>query len=288
MQESTHPPPPVPSSPAPQSAGTTSTNKRTTIKVLAAGDPRRLLALLLVSIIEFISAAKICDDTDQCEKEYGFGVAAGVISSFVCICYTVYIKMSSSTEHATLTQVVAIFMLLWWITSAYVLTFREPFTTTGNGYFAVWLCTIVSIYFAMDTVPALKRVLERSKAKATSISSPTEVVVCMFASLVELAAAATLCDKEQKCEKEEAFAVAVGSIGVATCLLVMIVPQLGVYSKFISIFLSAVWLAGVLILTFGEPFVATGNGYFSTWLAFLSSAYWCLNVFFGGDLIVTV
>lgn len=142
----------------------------------------------------------------------------------------------------------------------------------------------------MDTVPILKRLAQggQSKAGAAVAATKKEVCICFIASVVEIAAAASKCDTDGKCEDEVAWGVAVGVIGTCVCLLVMLLSALNPYHNVISVFLALLWTAGVGVLTFDEPWTFTGNGYFSSWVAFLSSAYWALSVNFGSDLIVTV
>jgi len=101
--------------------------------------------------------------------------------------------------------------------------------------------------------------------------------IIFLASLVELISAGKECNDNSKCSGEFAWAVSVGTLSLAVSILYILMAK---FSKQIlqsievwfALFLSTLWLLGVGVLTFDEPFAATGNGYFACWLAFIASA----------------
>jgi len=230
--------------------------------------------LFVASVIEFVSAARVCDKADYCEKEFGWALACGLVSTFLLILFALYQRFATTVNHLV-TKILAIFLLVWWAAGMGVCTFRAPFVATGNGYFSCWIAFIASIYFANEVVPELKSVMQKVY---NSTTASTEIKVLWFlfvASVIELTAAANLCDNTN-CEDEIGWAVAVGAISLLIAiLLVFLVTKLGQFKIFVSIPLLGLWCFGVGVLTFDAPFTFTGNGYFSSWAAFFAAVGWC-------------
>eukprot|EP00195_Chlamydomonas_chlamydogama_P007672 CAMPEP_0202912154 /NCGR_PEP_ID=MMETSP1392-20130828/56947_1 /ASSEMBLY_ACC=CAM_ASM_000868 /TAXON_ID=225041 /ORGANISM="Chlamydomonas chlamydogama, Strain SAG 11-48b" /LENGTH=139 /DNA_ID=CAMNT_0049602955 /DNA_START=50 /DNA_END=469 /DNA_ORIENTATION=+ len=110
----------------------------------------------------------------------------------------------------------------------------------------------------------------------SSIEQNQIVYYIFAASVVQLIAAAIVCDERSECKDYEAYAVAVGAISTAFTLVqaLLLVFNGGVANKiapWLSLFLVLWWIPGAGIGTFKSPFVITGNGYFASWAAFLFS-----------------
>jgi len=103
----------------------------------------------------------------------------------------------------------------------------------------------------------------------------------LVASCVELAQASQNCQEDgNDCEDEDGYAVAVGCISLIVCLFycALLYFQFTViveYNQYLSIFLMLWWGFGTVVLTFDDPFINTGNGYFACWGAALLSIYYC-------------
>eukprot|EP00298_Acanthocystis_sp_HF-20_P011195 c19277_g2_i4.p1 GENE.c19277_g2_i4~~c19277_g2_i4.p1 ORF type:complete len:127 (+),score=41.87 c19277_g2_i4:96-476(+) len=112
--------------------------------------------------------------------------------------------------------------------------------------------------------------------KANAADLDHRIVLVIFAaSVIELTAAATLCDRSRKCEDQLGWAVAVGAVSTLVTLIFLVLSKfLNRVRMFIAILLVVVWIPGCGVLTFDRPFVITGNGYFSAWVAFFYSVYW--------------
>jgi len=110
------------------------------------------------------------------------------------------------------------------------------------------------------------------------MAGTSALAVLFVASLVEFVAAARFCDTIPKCEKQNAWAVAVGVVSAictfAVLLYLRFTPTLSpLVIKILGFFLTALWIAGAGIVTFRGPFILTGNGYFSSWVAFGAAGY---------------
>lgn len=123
--------------------------------------------------------------------------------------------------------------------------------------------------------PAQNTAPQEGDLRATSA-----IVVVFAASIIEFIAASRTCDKLPKdsCKKEYAFAVAVGVASAffafAFLLYMRFVPRINtVVIKILAFLLAGLWVGGAGVLTFRKPFVETGNGYFSSWLAFGAASY---------------
>jgi len=161
-------------------------------------------------------------------------------------------------------------MLLMWSAGAGTLTFRGPFTNTGNGYFASWICWILSAYLVYEEIPYLKEKV--SEVLAAGLHFKTMLTIILGA-VVVLIAAAVLCG-DTNCKNQNGYAVAVPTIAIPVVIPFMIFTFLQPYRIWASLFMAVWWLIGAAVLTFDRPFTAAGNGYFGTWVACLGSLYW--------------
>jgi len=175
-----------------------------------------------------------------------------------------------------ISQVLGVFSLVIWTTGAGVDTFRSPFTATGNGYFASWLAFAASLFFVHLTVPKVDQMFKYVAKKAMAQETDQQIALIIFvSSIIELVAAATICDTTRRCENQLGWAVAVGTISLAICsLYIALWKILQRFRLVFAVILLFLWIPGCGVLTFDTPFVVTGNGYFSAWVAFFYSAYW--------------
>lgn len=95
-----------------------------------------LMGLSAASVIVIIAtAAPIKDNFYRDEATYAI-VLAGVTWVFVLLA-TAYEKKNGSMPRMAYFGALATLAACWWI-MAFIVTFRGPFKTTGNGYFASW------------------------------------------------------------------------------------------------------------------------------------------------------
>jgi hypothetical protein len=122
-------------------------------KVLGALDEEKKYLFIVgsASLIEMWFIATMCDDASYCEKMWGWGVAAGVISLVVCL--AIGIGGHFVPAIAGVTKFVAIGLALWWIVALVTLTMPNkdnpgPFIVASNGFFGTWVAMIGSIALA--------------------------------------------------------------------------------------------------------------------------------------------
>lgn len=108
------------------------------------------------------------------------------------------------------------------------------------------------------------------------------LVGILAASVVTMIAAARNCDEQEddKCEKNDAFAVACGVVSLFVILFHIYTHRTNKElhnrcTPWVGGFLVPWWLCGVGSSTFKSPFTGTQNGYFAMWLGFSLSLYYC-------------
>jgi len=241
--------------------------------------------ILVASCVELAQAAQNCTDKfNKCEDENGFAVAVGTISLFLCLLYVIFLKFRPQVIR-NFTQYLSLFLLIWWGVGVIVLTFKSPFNTTGNGYFACWGAALLSIYYCQVAVEKLKVFGERMSNAISGSLQRKLIVLLMFLSYVEAFASLVLWDERNtagsiaKKSNQEVWIFACGIIagGLSTIYLLLEIFRPGMikaeFLKFFSWFMVIWWMFGAGVATFDDPFPTTGNGYFCAWGAFVSSFY---------------
>eukprot|EP00658_Telonema_sp_P-2_P021319 TRINITY_DN1848_c0_g1_i1.p1 TRINITY_DN1848_c0_g1~~TRINITY_DN1848_c0_g1_i1.p1 ORF type:complete len:377 (-),score=65.38 TRINITY_DN1848_c0_g1_i1:107-1237(-) len=95
------------------------------------------------SLCELIAACYECGEQagSGCTDDPAYAVAVGVIA----------LLLSAFNRFVPRYLLpVAGLQLLWWLPAAIVLTFKGPFLTSGNGYFATWVATMASIHLLSE------------------------------------------------------------------------------------------------------------------------------------------
>jgi len=240
--------------------------------------------ILVASCVELAQASQNCtEESNDCKDEDGFAVAVGVVSLFMCICYLICLKIKRDFI-AKITQYLSLFLLIWWSVGVIVLTFKDPFNTTGNGYFASWGAALLSIYYCQLAVEKLKVFGNRISNALSGSLQRKLVVLLMFLSYVEAFAALVLWDEanvgdteKQSTQEVWIFCCGIISGGLTTIYLLFEIFKPAMIKKkllkYLSWFLVIWWMFGAGVATFDDPFPTTGNGYFCAWGAFVTSFY---------------
>jgi len=257
--------------------------RKFTLKLSVSVDKTGSVALIFAaSIIVLVSAARACAGKKVCEygdASINYAIAVGVVSMIISGGYILATKYRSSFA-TSFAPYVSIFLLIWWGFGATITTFNEPFWNVGNGYFASWLGFTMSGSFASQTVEKLSS--RTTGIQALSLDRAVVFFVLM-ASAIEIVAAAVLCNNNNDCNNDNAFAVACGVLSACVCLIYLLARgalPLNMAAGFLGIW----WMISTGVLTFdeGDTFGFVGNGYFAIWCCFLASFYLCYHVFLGG------
>jgi len=256
---------------------TTTTQSGSTPSGLVASSA--LVIVFVASVVEFIAAARICHKGGYCQKEFAFAVAVGVASAFFTFAVLLYLRFVPTLNHVVI-QILAFMLTGLWIAGAGITTFRNPFVATGNGYFSAWLAFGASAYFLHANVAFVQGAVNKVYSHGATASTDTQALwVMFFASVIELVSAGVLCDASVNCTDEIAWAVAVGAISVFMCIIALALgDKLGPIKLVLALLLLGLWIFGAGVLTFDSPFIFTGNGYFSCWVAFFASVVWAYIV----------
>lgn len=243
------------------------------------GEHAMPLAVQLGAAIVLLIAANMCDgchdspsgpDSDKVPN-WGFTVTAAAIAMCTSILGLVLLRMREiydrtlftlPTGEVTVGYFLACFNLAWWTIAAGIITFENPFTSTGNGYFATWTGFVFSVLGL--GVSATKMI------GAASRSGP--LLLLGAASTVVVFASPRSMDHDiHKGNANYAMLVAVLTvIAVISFLFMAHTGRQDVYAKLrfpVLLALSALWLIEACLVTFRGPFTLTGNGYFGSWAA---------------------
>eukprot|EP00008_Paramoeba_atlantica_P014736 CAMPEP_0201475494 /NCGR_PEP_ID=MMETSP0151_2-20130828/918_1 /ASSEMBLY_ACC=CAM_ASM_000257 /TAXON_ID=200890 /ORGANISM="Paramoeba atlantica, Strain 621/1 / CCAP 1560/9" /LENGTH=241 /DNA_ID=CAMNT_0047855605 /DNA_START=770 /DNA_END=1495 /DNA_ORIENTATION=+ len=150
---------------------------------------------------------------------------------------------------------------------------HSVFAETNNGYFAVWLAFISSLYFLYLSVEQIQTSLEGR-------DYVNGLVTVALASIIEFCAAADH-------GGSHGWAIACGIIGFTIAFIQMVLRSYATdiskrTAPVVAVFLVIWWAFGVGFITGGGgPFYNTccerANGFLSAWIAFLSSIYFCFK-----------
>jgi len=97
----------------------------------------------ILQLDEYNSVSEILDAEKSSDQEY-WGLSCGVISGTFVIITLIIEKRVRRLKGQP--GILSYFLLPWWLFGAGVVTFDQPFTMTGNGYFCAWGAFCMSAY----------------------------------------------------------------------------------------------------------------------------------------------
>jgi len=148
----------------------------------------------------------------------------------------------------TVESLLVLFLWVWWLVGASILTFEGPFTIASNGYFGCWAALVIATFWLFGSTESLQNI---------QFATVTASVILIIAT----------CVGDHLSSGEGIFAIILASLTLALVLFLMsgLVKLAGNVSMVLMLLLGAAWIAGAIVLTFFSPFTLAGNGYFATW-----------------------
>mmetsp|Transcript_15988 Transcript_15988/g.43100 ORF Transcript_15988/g.43100 Transcript_15988/m.43100 type:complete len:354 (+) Transcript_15988:99-1160(+) len=140
----------------------------------ASSVPLSATALIAASAVELVAASLSCAAASPahpwCSGYVAFGVAAGTVSIFTVLLFLVVPTMRGLPEDVArrAQPSLAVFLCAWWLVSAPVLTFVEPFKLASNGFFASHAAALAAMQLAHDTWVKDHRAAPHVKEQASS------------------------------------------------------------------------------------------------------------------------
>jgi len=188
-------------------------------------------------------------------KYYKYGVAVASIAMILSAGgFAAFRMMRESSEHLLLYNNYLLFV--WNFIGAAFLTFGGPFAQTGNGYFAAWALVVFST----------QAVGLNFSAVTQTAKSKTGPFMGLFAAAILLLVAISFHGMSGPYDKATLiFSLLLCIFTILGVGAMLKFPQPGMIVLAASAGLAILWGFAALLLTFGGPFLVTGNGYFAAW-----------------------
>lgn len=106
------------------------------------------MGIMAASIVLLISVAFEASDYENPSDQEIWGVVCAIISFLFILIHTL-LRMCCENFTCPPTPF-GVALSAWWLGAVAVLTFDEPFKTSGNGYFACWAGFIFSVWLALE------------------------------------------------------------------------------------------------------------------------------------------
>jgi len=255
-----------------------------TVYRLETADPKMCIVVICsCSFVVLCQAAVECglEYSDNCRDVYGYTVAVGVIS-FVLSFVVIFWMNCGQRSFDQFSPVIAIFFLSWWGLGTAIATFKEPFSDSGNGYFASWAAFIASFVMAGAVSQRLRAFLGTAMTRVVAGSIEAKLSMAIAAaSVVLLAAVAVEAADYERPTGQELWGVV---CAFSSCTFILIHTMMRIACEkctlppsIFGVVLAVWWLPGVAVLTFDAPFKESSNGYFACWFAFIFSMWLTLE-----------
>ncbi|KAL9189970.1 hypothetical protein ACHAXT_009645 [Thalassiosira profunda] len=215
-----------------------------------------LFIVLVASIVLLIATTSFYGSISGSYARYAVSVSCiTMILSF----FALVLAKFKEDVYAKIGKHINMLNFVWGFLGACFLTFDEPFTTTGNGFFAAWAVVFGSAMAMGMTANAFQ----------SSIKGLGAVMGLLASSLVLIVA--TIRPVRDGINKGEAIYAMV--LGCITFVFILVAISMEKKEKamhpmvyFASLAILAIcWILEACFVTFRGPFTETGNGYFASW-----------------------
>ena len=120
----------------------------------------RLLIIVVCSVIVMLQSA-VGLGLSSILPNAGYGLAVGLVSLLLALFLIVFAKLKPAMFSSfvipkvpgelSILKAFTILFVLWWTPGTLILTFFNPYTTTGDSYFAAWAALIASLLILKDS-----------------------------------------------------------------------------------------------------------------------------------------
>jgi tetrahydromethanopterin S-methyltransferase subunit B len=187
----------------------------------------RLLIIVVCSVIVMLQSA-VGLGLSSTLPNAGYGLTVGLISLLLAMFLIVFAKLKPAMfsnfvipkvpGELSIMKASTILFVLWWTPGTLILTFFNPYTTTGDSYFAAWAALIASLLILVDS---FTRIGEKFK-QVTSMRTRQEPQNQSLAGLAIASSVMTLASLQYIGAgfKAAVFGLIVGLISVV-CAIIM-------------------------------------------------------------------
>ena len=187
----------------------------------------RLLIIVVCSVIVMLQSA-VGLGLSSTLPNAGYGLTVGLISLLLAMFLIVFAKLKPAMfsnfvipkvpGELSIMKAFTILFVLWWTPGTLILTFFNPYTTTGDSYFAAWAALIASLLILVDS---FTRIGEKFK-QVTSMRTRQEPQNQSLAGLAIASSVMTLASLQYIGAgfKAAVFGLIVGLISVV-CAIIM-------------------------------------------------------------------
>jgi len=240
-----------------------------------------LFGLFVASVVCLAAASIVCDDMNtrwtDCQDYVAWAVACTCISVVITLVLIVLGYLGKDGAIQPHLKWVALFLLVWWIAGVWCMTFKRPFSATGNGYFSAWCAMICACLFIGENGQGLPGMGEAQGAKANFEGQGKDKKMWIMLAVCSLGLgvqSAMDCDDwHGSCKANLPWALACSWISFVACILIVVfMDKISAHIKWVALVMCIWWAAGAGVLTFDQPYTTTGiraNGYFLSWAGFI-------------------
>lgn len=238
------------------------------VGVTMDGTQLPLVIVLISSIILLIATTSDATAQTTAYENYVISVSCiSLILSFICL----VVHKFGGDLYNKIGKYLCMTNFLWIFIGACFLTFRGPFQTTSNGFFAAWAAVYgCAMSMGMDT-----------SAFKSNIRGLGAIMGHLAASIVVLVACISPVESLLKGSKMRNNAIYALSLACLSTLIMLVLMSMdrkgkqigGMANLGLMSVIALCWLVAACLVTFVGPFQTTGNGYFASWAACITAGH---------------